>query len=42
MTRFHIHSAYYMVILFRNLCGIKIVRTLATKLLTSIDHSQFK
>ncbi|MPC64270.1 hypothetical protein E2C01_058382 [Portunus trituberculatus] len=42
MTRFHIHSAYYLVILhsFRNLCGgIRIVKTVAINLLTSIDPS---
>ncbi|MPC10050.1 hypothetical protein E2C01_002676 [Portunus trituberculatus] len=42
MTRFHIHSSYYLVILhsFRNSCGgIKIVKTLAINLLTSIDPS---
>ncbi|MPC94835.1 hypothetical protein E2C01_090020 [Portunus trituberculatus] len=40
-TRFYIHSAYYLGILysFRNLCGIKIVKTVAINLLTSIKHS---
>ncbi|MPC53815.1 hypothetical protein E2C01_047716 [Portunus trituberculatus] len=40
MTRFHIHSVYYFVILysFRHSCGeIKIVKIVAINLLTSID-----
>ncbi|MPC91067.1 hypothetical protein E2C01_086080 [Portunus trituberculatus] len=41
MTRFHIHSAYYLMILysFRNLWGIKIVKILPINLLTFIDPS---
>ncbi|MPC21139.1 hypothetical protein E2C01_014115 [Portunus trituberculatus] len=42
MSGFHIHSGDYLVILysFRNLCGrIKIVKTLAINLLTTIDPS---
>ncbi|MPC56348.1 hypothetical protein E2C01_050305 [Portunus trituberculatus] len=42
MTHFHIHSVYYLVILysFRNSCGeIKIVKTLAINLLTATDPS---
>ncbi|MPC40004.1 hypothetical protein E2C01_033558 [Portunus trituberculatus] len=38
---FHIHSAYYLVILysFKNSWGVKIVKTVAINLLTSIDPS---
>ncbi|MPC86571.1 hypothetical protein E2C01_081404 [Portunus trituberculatus] len=41
MTRFHIHSAYYLVILytFRNLCDVKIVKTPAINRPTCIDPS---
>ncbi|MPC91086.1 hypothetical protein E2C01_086101 [Portunus trituberculatus] len=42
MTRFHIHSAYYLAILFtasETHVGIKILKTLAINLLTSIHPS---
>ncbi|MPC36762.1 hypothetical protein E2C01_030230 [Portunus trituberculatus] len=45
MGRFHILSAYYLVILnsFRNSCGgIEIVKTVAINLLTSIDPMSIK
>ncbi|MPC59126.1 hypothetical protein E2C01_053141 [Portunus trituberculatus] len=41
MTRFPIHSAYYLVTiqLQKLMCGIKMVKTVTINLLTSIDFS---
>ncbi|MPC14813.1 hypothetical protein E2C01_007588 [Portunus trituberculatus] len=39
MTRFHINSAYYLIQLQKLMLGIKLVKTLAINLLTSLDRS---